>query len=87
MIKCKDKKKCKVFLGVHIKVHLLQLLLGTQVVCVSTFLLTAIGGSWMKTSIAFTAYHLVTVVLLGQETKSRFDDTTTQTQHQVQCRF
>jgi len=86
MTKCKTKKKY-VFLGIHVKVHLLQLLLWTQVVCVSTLLFTAVGSSWMKTSIAFTAYHLVTVVLLGQKTKGRFNDTTSQTQHQVQCRF
>lgn len=69
------------------KMCLLQLLLGAQVVSVSTFLLTAIGCSWVETSIALTTYHLVTVVFLGQQTKGWFNNTTAKTQHQVQCRF
>ena len=47
---------------------LLQLLLGAQVVGVSALLLAAIGGTWMQTSIALTANHLVAVVLLGENT-------------------
>lgn len=66
---------------------LLQLLLWTQVVCVSTFLLATVGCARMQASIAFTANHLVAVVFLGQDTQRWFDDTTTKTEDQVKCRF
>lgn len=62
---------------------LLQLLLGPNVVCVATLLLTAVCSSWMKPSITLTADHLVTVVLLSQDTKCWLNDTTTKTQNQV----
>lgn len=63
--------------------NLLQLLLGAQVVCVSTLLLAAICGSGVKTGVAFTADHLVTVVLHSKNSEGGFNDTTTKTQHQV----
>lgn len=50
----------------------------------STLLLAAVGSSGVQTSIALTADHLVTVVLLGQKTEGRLNDTTTETEHQVQ---
>lgn len=62
---------------------LLQLLLGPNVVCVATLLLTAVCSSWMKPSITLTADHLVTVVLLSQDTKCWLNYTTTKTQNQV----
>ena len=34
-----------------------------------------------------SADHLVAVVLLSQHPQTGLDDTTTQTKHQVQCRF
>jgi len=68
-------------------VHLLQLLLGAQVVGVSAFGFAAVGCSWVETSVAFAADHLIAVVFLCQDTKRRLDDTTTQAKYQVQCRF
>lgn len=87
MIKCETKKNFPIFLGVHTKKCLLQLLLGAQVVSMSTLLLAAIGSSWVKTSITLAAYHFVTVVFLGQNTEGRFNNTTTKTQYQVQSRL
>jgi len=51
---------------------------------VTALLLTAVLGSCVKASVAFSANHLVAVVLLGKETQRRLDgDTTTKTQHKV----
>lgn len=55
--------------------HLLQLLLGAQVVGVATLLLTAVGRSRVQTSIALATDHLVAVVLLSQDTERWLDDT------------
>jgi len=50
---------------------------------VATALLTAIHGPRVEPSVTLAANHLVRVVLLGQKTQSRLDDTTTETQNQV----
>lgn len=63
---------------------LLQLLLGTQVVGVSTLLLATVGGTRVQTSVALAADHLVAVVLLSQDSQRRLNDTTAQTEHQMQ---
>lgn len=65
-------------------VHLFKLLLGAQVVSVSTLGLPAVGGSWVKTSIALAADHFVAVVLHSKNTQGWLNDTTTETQHQVE---
>ena len=65
------------------KEGLLQLLLGSDVGGVTALLLATVGCPWVKSSVALSANHLVCVVLLSQETKGWFDDTTTKTQHQV----
>merc|ERR1712183_982766 len=41
----------------------------------------------METGITFTADHLVTIVLLCQQSQRRFDHTTSQSQHQVKSRL
>merc|ERR1712002_1213568 len=64
---------------------LLQLLLGAQVVGVSTLLLATVDRTRVETGVALAADHLVTVVLLGQHPQRWLDDATTQAQHQVQC--
>ena len=66
---------------------LLQLLLGADVVGMTTLLLPAVGSPGMKTSVTFTADHLIAVVLLSQNPKSGLDYTTTKTENQVQSRF
>lgn len=65
-------------------VRLLQLLLGSDVGGVSAGLLPAIGGSGVETSVALAANHLVGVVLLGQNPQRGLNDTTTQTEHQME---
>ena len=61
--------------------RLLQLLLGSQVRGVATSLLTAVGSPGVEPGVALPADHLVTVVLLGQDTKRGLNDSSTQTQH------
>ena len=60
---------------------LFQLLLGPQVACVATSFLPAVGGPGVEAGVALPADHLVTVVLLGQDTKRGLNDSSTQTQH------
>ena len=55
---------------------ILQLLLGAKVVGVSTLPLVAVGGTRVKASVALSANHLVTVVLLGQNAHSWLENTT-----------
>ena len=45
--------------------HLLQLLLGSEVVAVAARLLPAVGGPGVQPGVADAADHLVAVVLLG----------------------
>lgn len=54
---------------------LLQLLLWAEIVCMSTFLLTAISSTGMKTSITLTTDHFIAIVFLCQDTKRWFNDT------------
>ena len=64
--------------------RLLQLLLGAELVGVTALLLTAVDRTGRETGIAHTADVLVAVELTGQHLKGRLDDTTSQTEHQVQ---
>lgn len=66
---------------------LLHLLLGADVVGVSTLLLTAVGGTGVKSSITLPTDHLFTVVLLGQALQCGFNDTSSQTENQVKGGF
>ena len=47
---------------------LLQLLLWSDAASVAALFLSAVHRSWMKSCIAFTANHLVTIVLLSKYT-------------------
>lgn len=49
----------------------------------STLGLPAIGGTWVQSRVAFAADHLVAVVFLGQDSQRWFNDTTSETEHQV----
>jgi len=51
---------------------------------VTALLLTAVDRTGRETGIAHTADVLVAVELTGQHLKGRLDDTTSQTEHQVQ---
>ena len=66
---------------------LFQLLLGAELIGVSTLLLTAVLGTRGKTGIALSANGLVTVESLGQEGQSGVVDTSSQSEHQVQGGF
>merc|ERR1719278_80189 len=63
---------------------LLQLLLGSQVGAVTTRLLPAVGGPGVEPGVALPADHLVAVVPLGQDTQGRLDDSSPQSEHQVE---
>jgi hypothetical protein len=54
---------------------------------VSAFLLAAIGGTWWKTSIAFSADCLVAVESLCQQSQSGIIDSTSQSENKVKSRF
>lgn len=53
----------------------------------TTFLFTAVSGTRRETSITFSANHFVAVVFAGQDFESGFNDTTAETQDQVQSGF
>ena len=53
----------------------------------ATFLFSAVDCSWVKSGIALTADHLVTVILLSQDTKGWFNNTTTKAKNQVKGWF
>merc|ERR1719433_2188230 len=63
---------------------LLQLLLGPQVGAVTTGLLPAVGGPGVEPSVALPADHLVAVVPLGQDAQGGLDDSSSQSEHQVE---
>ena len=63
---------------------LLQLLLGSQIGAVTTGLLPTVGGPGVEPGVALPADLLVAVVLLGQDTKGRLDDSSPQPEHQVE---
>jgi hypothetical protein len=69
---------------VEIKNSLLELLLGAELVGVSALALAAVGGTGRETGVALAADHLVAVELGGQSLERGLDDTTTQTEDQVQ---
>ena len=57
---------------------LLQLLLGSEVVAMSTLLLPAVDGPGMEPGVAHAADHLVAVVLLGQDPQAGLDNSSSQ---------
>ena len=63
---------------------LLQLLLGPQVGAVTTGLLPAVGGPGVEPGVALPADHLVAVVPLGQDTEGGLDDSSPQSEHEVE---
>jgi hypothetical protein len=67
--------------------RLLELLLGSKLVSVSTLALAAVGGTRRETSVALAADHLVAVELGGQSLQGGLDDTTTETEDQVESGF
>lgn len=70
--------------SIDVAPRLLQLLLGPQVVGVSTFGLPAIGSTWMQPCVTLAANHLVTVVLLRQNPQRGLNDAAPQSQHQME---
>jgi len=63
---------------------LFKLLLWAQVARVSALLLAAVHCSRVKTSVAFSTNHLVTIVLLSEKAQRGLNgDTTAQTEHKV----
>ena len=64
-----------------------QLLVGSDAAGVAALLLSAVDCSWVKSSIAFTADHLVTVILLSQDAKGWFNNTITKAKNQVNGEF
>jgi hypothetical protein len=77
---------CTVRYGMN-NVFLLDFLLRSQLIAVSALLLSAVLGSWVKTSIALSANHLLTVVLSSQGLEGRLNDSSEQPQNQVQSGF
>lgn len=63
---------------------LLDLLLWSELVGVSTLLLTAVGGSRWQTGVALSADHLLAVVLGGKSLEGGLDDTATETEDKVE---
>lgn len=47
----------------------------------------AVGGTWWKTGVALAADHLLAVVLGRKSLKGGLNDTTTETEHQVEGGF
>merc|ERR1719481_572762 len=66
------------------QVFLLQLLFWSEVAGMSASLLPAVSSPWVQPGIALPTDHLVTVVLLCQDTERGFNHPTSQPQHQVQ---
>ena len=67
--------------------HLLQLLLDAELVGVTALLLAAVGGARRETGVALAADHLVAVELAGQGLERGLNDTTTETENQVEGRL
>merc|ERR1719270_2734686 len=63
---------------------LLQLLLGSKIVGVATGLLPAVGSPGVQPGVALPADNLVTVVFLGQNPQGGLDDSTPQSEDQVE---
>ena len=66
---------------------LLELLLGSEVVAVAARLLPAVGGPGVEPGVALPADHLVAVVPLGQDTQGGLDDSSPQSEDQVEGRL
>merc|ERR1711908_128689 len=75
------------FKALTTRLSLLQLLLHSQVVGVPTLLLATILRTGMKSSVTFATDHLVAVVFLCKKSQTRFDDTTSQSQHEMKSRL
>jgi hypothetical protein len=54
---------------------------------VSALLLSAVGGTRGETSVALSADHLLAVVLAGESLERGLDDTTSETEDQVEGRL
>ena len=67
--------------------HLLQLLLGSELRRVTALALTAVGSTRRETGVALAADLLVAVVLAGEHLERGLNDTTTQTEHEVESRL
>lgn len=67
--------------------HLLELLLWAELVGVSALLLSAVGSTGRETGVALSADHLFAVELGGKGLERWLDDTTTETEDQVEGRF
>merc|ERR550534_1583347 len=63
---------------------LLQLLFHPQIVGMSALLFATILRTRMQSRITFTTNHLVAIVLLCQQTQTRLNHATSQSQHQMQ---
>lgn len=63
--------------------RLLQLLLGSEIVGVSTLPLSTVGCLGMESCITFTTNHLVTVVFLCQNPEGWLNDSTSQPKDQM----
>ena len=66
------------------RTHLFQLLLRAQLVGVAALLLPAVGRTWRETGVALAADHLVAVVLGCEGLERGLNDTTTETEDQVE---
>lgn len=74
-------------LGIVRAYSLLQLLLGAELRGTSTALLAAVDGTGVHAGIALAANHLILVILAGKDLERRLNDSTTQTEHQMEGRF
>jgi hypothetical protein len=69
---------------IHGENRLFELLLRAELVGVTTLALAAVGSTGRETGVALAADHLVAVVLRCESLQRRLNDTTTETEHQVQ---
>lgn len=53
----------------------------------TALLLAAVGGTGVKSGVTLATDHLITVVLLSQDFEGGFNDTSSQTEHQVKGGF
>lgn len=67
--------------------RLFQLLLRAELVGVTALLLAAVGGTRGKAGVALAADHLLAVVLGSQGLERGLNDTTTETEDQVESRL
>merc|ERR1719198_2429975 len=64
--------------------HLLQLLLGAQVVGVAALLLAAVHRAGVEARVALAADHLVAVVLARKHGEGGLDDSAAEAEHEVE---